>query len=502
MFVGSARLGLRWYVCGLLFLVTSINYIDRVSLGAMNEAILKPAIGWNDAEFAWILFSFHVSYALMLGVAGRLLDRIGVRTGLALGVLVWSLAAMGHALASTVLGFAIARFVLGLGEATNFPAAIKAVAEWFPKRERALATGLFNTGTNVGAMLQGPIAALAVCWGWQSAFVLLGVLGLVWLAAWLGLYRSPDRHPRLSVDEAKLIRSDEEGPTAALKIPWQSLLRYREVWAFCLGKMFTDPVWWFYLYWLPSYLRREQHVDLKSAAWSLAVIYLAADAGSVFGGWIAGRLQRGGWTASRARLRTMLMFAALMPVSLLVSEAGSLATVVVLISIATASHQGWSANMFTVASDAFPKRAVGSVVGFGAMCGAIGGMFMPLIAGGVLQWRGTFAPLFLVAGILHPLSWITIRLLTGREIQRVDLDRGLRTAFSPALLAGGALLAVLGGGGALVAWRNWAAILAATENSAATAAMGVAASGMVAVAGLALVYASREQRQNTPTQAL
>jgi MFS transporter, ACS family, hexuronate transporter len=485
---------LRWYICGLLFLVTFINYVDRVSLGAMNERVLKPAIGWDDAEFGWINFSFALSYALMFAFAGRFLDRVGVRRGLALGVVVWSLAAMGHSLATTVFGFAVARFILGLGEATNFPAAIKAVAEWFPRRERALATGIFNTGTNFGAMLQGVIAALAVAWGWQAAFIFIGLLGFAWLALWFRLYNSPEEHPRLSPEEAALIRADQEPQAGSLNIPWPSLLRYREAWAFSIGKGLTDPVWWFYLTWIPTYLARTQKVSLASAAWALAVIYLFADVGSILGGWLAGAFQKAGWSASRARLTTMLIFACLMPFSILVLRADSLAGAVMFISLATACHQAWSANMFTVASDAFPKRSVASVVGFGAMAGAIGGMFMQLLAGGMVQWLGSFTPLFIISGVLHPLAWVTIRLLTGSTIQQVDVDRGLRTAFSPGLMAAGIVLAALGTGAAAVVWSNWAAVVAAANKSVAAAAGGVAGGSMVALIGVALVYASREQK--------
>jgi ACS family hexuronate transporter-like MFS transporter len=402
---------------------------------------------------------------------------------------------MGHSLVNTVVGFAIARFILGFGEATNFPAAIKAVAEWFPKQERALATGIFNTGTNFGAMLQGVIALIAVAWGWHAAFIFIGSLGFVWLVAWLRFYHSPDTHPRLSAEEAAHIRAGQEPPTAAVNIPWPSLLRYRQAWAFLLGKMLTDPVWWFYLTWIPTYLKRGQQVDLKAAAWALAVIYLAADVGSILGGWLAGRLQKAGWTASRARLTTMLLAASFMPLTVFVVKADSLAMAVVFISLATASHQAWSANMFTVASDAFPKHAVGSVVGFGAAGGGIGGMFMQLFAGGMLQWLNSFTPLFIITGVLHPITWVTIRLLTGKTIRQVDVDRDLRTAFSPGLLWGGLALTVAGMGMAALFVTNWAAIVADTGNSPATAAGGVAASGMVALMGLALVYASREQKK-------
>jgi len=487
--------GLRWYICGLLFFVTFINYADRVSLGAM-APLLKREIGWDDAQFGWINFSFSLSYALMFPFAGRFIDKVGVRTGLMLGVVVWSLSAMGHSFASTALGFAIARFILGIGEATNFPACVKAVAEWFPKRERSFATGIFNTGTNFGAMLQGPIMAMAVFAGWQFAFIGIGLLGFVWLAAWLRFYRSPEEHPNLSAEEADLIRSDQEPPAQTLNIPWPSLLRYREAWAFSLGKMLTDPVWWFYLIWLPSYLARERQVTLGSAAGALVVIYLAADVGSILGGWLPSYfIKRRGWTASRARLNTMLLFALGLPVSALGVMAENLWTAVGLISLAVFCHQAWSANMFTVASDAFPKRAVGSVVGFGAMCGGIGGLFMNLISGGMLQWTGSYTPLFIFAGVMHPIAYVVIRALVGGKIKQVNLDEGLRTVFSPTLLFLGLALIVVGGALMVVFGLNWSYILSITQNSSATAAAAVAGSGIILLLGLALAYASREQRR-------
>jgi|CXWL01.1.fsa_nt_gi ACS family hexuronate transporter-like MFS transporter len=485
--------GLRWYMCALLFFVTFINYVDRVSLGAM-APVLKQAIGWDDAEFGWINFAFQLAYAGMFPFAGRLLDRIGVRNGLALGVLVWSAAAMAHSLATTVLGFALARFLLGLGEATNFPACIKAVAEWFPKRQRAFATGIFNTGTNFGAMLQGVILWLAATWSWKAAFIAIGLMGFAWLAAWLSSYRSPAEHPRLSAEEAAFIHSDQEPAAKAIEIPWQSLLRYREAWAFFVGKLFTDPVWWFYLTWLPSYLQRERSVTLASTAGALVVIYLAADLGSIFGGWLPGFLMRRGWSATRARLTTMALFAAGLPISALGVLAQDLWTAVAFISIATSCHQAWSANMFTVASDAFPSRAVGSVVGFGGMCGGIGGMLMLLVAGGMLQWLGSFTALFVFAGVMHPLAWIAIRALVGRHITEIDLDSGLRTARSPWLFALGLGLAAVGSALAVLVCLNWSYILSITRQSVAAAAGGAAAASLLALMGLALVYASREVR--------
>jgi ACS family hexuronate transporter-like MFS transporter len=485
--------GLRWYICALLFFVTFLNYVDRVSLGAM-APLLKHEIGWDDAQFGWINFSFQLAYALMFPVAGRMLDRFGVRNGLAIGVVIWSVAAMSHSLATTALGFAVARFVLGLGEATNFPACVKAVAEWFPKHQRAFATGIFNTGTNFGAMLQGGMMALAVLWGWQAAFVAVGLVGFVWLAIWMRSYRTPEEHTRLSSEELALIRSDQEPAAAAVRIPWQSLLRYREAWAFCLAKMLTDPVWWFYLTWLPSYLQRERGVTLASAAGALAAIYLAADLGSVFGGWLPGFFIRRGWQGSKARLVTMVLFALGLPISALGVMAKDLFTAVALISVATACHQAWSANLFTVASDAFPKRAVASVVGFGGMCGAIGGLFMNLISGGMLQWLGSYTPLFIFAGVMHPVAWVAMRWLLGGSIKEVDVGAGLRTTFSPVLLGIGAVLGVVGSGLGVLVLANWSYLLEVTKGSVAAAAGGAAAAGMLLLMGLALSYASREVR--------
>jgi MFS transporter, ACS family, hexuronate transporter len=487
--------GLRWYICGLLFLVTLINYIDRVSVAAIWSDVLAPALHAGDADYAWLQFWFSLAYAAMFVFSGRLVDRFGVRITLAAGVAVWSLAAMSHALASSLVGFAVARFVLGLGESTNFPAPIKAVAEWFPRRERSLATGIFNMGTNVGAMLIGAIAFMADRVGWQSVFIASGLLGFAWLVPWLRFYRPVEEHPRLSPEEAALIRSDQEPPVAAQHVPWPSLLRYREAWAFCLGKLLTDPVWWFYLFWaIPIYLKRHQHVDLKTAAFALAAIYLCADVGSVVGGWLPLRLQRAGWTPSRARRTTMLIFACFMPVALLLEGVHSPTAAVVILAIATAGHQGWSANLFTIASDAFPRRVVGSLVGLGAMCGGIGGMYMPLIAGAVLQWQGHFGALFALCAFLHPLAFVLMRLLTGRVLDRVDLDRGLRTAFSPRLLAGGLVVTALGTIAVSAAGSRWVALVRVLDGDRAAAAGVITVAAMLALTGLALVYASRAQK--------
>lgn len=494
--VGSTIRHLRWYICGLLFLVTFINYVDRVSLGAM-ATLLQKEIGWDDAQFGWINFAFALSYAAMFPVAGRLIDRIGVRKGLALGVLIWSVAAASHSLASSALGFAIARLLLGVGEATNFPACIKAVAEWFPKRERSLATGIFNTGTNFGAMLQGGMLWLAVHISWRATFIAIGFLGLLWLALWLKFYRPPEEHPQLGAEEAKLIREGQEAAAPAQNVPWPILLRYRQAWAFLVGKLLTDPVWWFYLTWLPSYLQRERNVTISTAAGAFVVIYLAADVGSILGGWLPGWLMRRGWEPSRARLTTMLIFASGLPLSAFAVMTRDLWTTVALISVATSCHQAWSANLFTVASDSFPKRSVGSVVGFGAMCGGIGGLFMNLIAGGMLQWLGSYTPLFIFGGLMHPLAWITVRVLSKGSMRQVDLPNTLEAPASPVLRSLGIVLAVVGVALAVLVGTNWENILAATKRSTAAAAGGLSSAAMLALLGIALLYASRPQRAAT-----
>jgi ACS family hexuronate transporter-like MFS transporter len=480
---------LRWYICGALFLATIINYLDRQSVPVLNET-LKHEIGWDDAGYGWVSFAFQLAYAIGFPIAGTIIDRIGVRNGLTWGVLLWSLAAMSHALARSVWGFAAARFALGLAESANFPASIKAVAEWFPRRERALATALFNNGTNVGPMAVGVIAVLAMRWGWQFAFLSIGSIGFLWLILWRWLYRSPEQHPLLSKEEHALILSDQEPESPAMKVHWTSILRYRQAWAFLIGKMLSDPVWVFYLTWLPSYLSRARGLSVVDAAAMLVWPYLAADVGSIAGGWFSGRLIRGGTTPPRARLAVMGMMAACMPFAAYAAYAESFALSLALISVATAAHQAWSANIYTFASDLFPKKVVGSVIGLGGMTGAIGNMFMALITGGALQWFGDFKPLFLVAGCMHVTAFALVIALAGRDPQPADVDAGLRTARSPGLLLFGGIVSAAGAALVALVFSRWDYIVLAAK-SQATAAGGLTASAGVLLLGLALLYASR-----------
>ena len=406
---------LRWYVCGLLFFATTVNYIDRQVLGIL-KPVLKQELGWDEADYGLVVWAFQAAYALMMPITGRIIDRIGTRLGYTIAVIVWSVAAMAHAAARSAFGFGIARFALGLGEAANFPAAIRATADWFPKRERALATGIFNSGSNVGAIVAPLVVPwLTITYGWREAFLVTGALGFLWVVAWLLLYREPEEHPRLAASELALIRSDQQ-PEASERIPYARLLRTRQAWAFLLGKFLTDPVWWFYLYWLPGFLNEQYKVDLIHLGPPLIAVYLAADGGSILGGWISSWLLKRGASVNRARKTAMFLCAASVTSAIFVSRAGdNLWLAVILVAIAASAHQGWSANLFTLTSDLFPRRAVASVVGLGGMGGAIGGMLIAPAVGYWLTWSGgTYGPLFVIAGCMYLIALLVIHLLVQK----------------------------------------------------------------------------------------
>lgn len=402
----------RWRICALLLFATTINYIDRQVLGVLAPD-LQRTIGWNEIQYGYIVTAFQAAYAIGLITAGAVIDRLGTRLGYALAILVWSIAAVSHSLAATVMGFAIARFALGLGEAGNFPAAVKTVAEWFPRRERALATGIFNSGSNVGAIV-APIAVpiIAVTWGWQAAFMFTGALSALWLVVWLLVYRAPEQHPKVSAAELAYIRSDPEESTT--RIPWAQLLRHRQTWAFVAAKFLTDPIWWFFLFWLPKYLNEEYGLTLTELGLPLVIVYVVADVGSIGGGWIAGRFLKRGWTPNRARKGAMLICALCVVPIVFASRAGNLWVAVALIAMATAGHQGWSANAFTLPSDMFPRRAVASVVGIGGFCGAVGGMMIATFTGFLLEATHSYVPVFMMAGSAYLLALAVIHLLVPR----------------------------------------------------------------------------------------
>ena len=376
-------IGHRWVVCGLLFFATTINYIDRQILSLL-KPILDEQLHWTNAEFGLVNSAFQGAYGVSLLIFGWLIDKYGTKIGYAISIAAWSLAAMGHALVGSVGGFLWARVALGLGEGGNFPAAIKATAIWFPKKERALATSLFNSGANVGAILAPAIVPwMAFKFGWQSAFLAAGVIGFLWLFLWMPWFETPDRKSSLSSKELSWIQSD--GPEVqSKKIPWGQLLGYRQTWGFILPKLITDPVWWFFLIWLPDFFKQTRGLDIKKSWVLLVTIYSIVTVLSIAGGWVTGHLAKRGWSINRARKAGMLLFA-LSVVPIVAVTGASDWGAVLLIGLAGAAHQAFSANLFTTVSDSFPKQAVASVIGIGGMAGAIGGMLFPIVTGMLLD---------------------------------------------------------------------------------------------------------------------
>jgi ACS family hexuronate transporter-like MFS transporter len=402
----------RWVVVALLFTAMVVNYVDRQTIGLL-KGELSTTFGWSEGNYADLVFWFQAAYAVSYLFFGRIVDLIGARMGFGLAFLIWQGAHIAHAAVNSLGGFIGARMALGIGEGGAFPGGIKAVSEWFPKKERAFATGLFNAGTNIGAIVTPlviPVVTLA--WGWRAAFIVTGLAGLVWLPIWLLVYRHPAKHKRVGVAELAHIGSDP--PDAVASIPWTRLLGKRETWAFALGKFLIDPIWWMFLFWLPDFLHKRHGLDLTSFGPPLVAIYLLSDIGSVAGGWLSSAFIRGGWSINRARKTTMLICAlAATPVAF-AAQADSLWLAVGIIGLATAAHQGFSANLYTLPGDVFPRSAVGSVVGIGGMLGAIGGMAMSKYAGWVLDKIGSYAPIFVVAASAYLLALLVIHLLTPK----------------------------------------------------------------------------------------
>jgi ACS family hexuronate transporter-like MFS transporter len=381
---------------------------------------LQDTLHWTENDYADITAAFAIAYGGSMLLVGRVLDKLGTRLGFALAIILWSVAAMGHALVTTVLAFGIARVILGVGEAANFPACIKTVAEWFPKKERAQATGLFNSGANIGAVI-APISVplLATYWGWQWAFIITGGLGFVWLAFWLAFYHTPAKHPRISQSELDLITSDP--PDRVASVPWSRVIFRRETWAFGLGKFLSDPVWTFFLFWLPKYLQETFHLTIEEVIIPMIVVYNASTVGSVGGGWLSSSLIKRGWTINRARKTTMLICALCVLPVLAAPYLSNMWEVVAILSLALAAHQGWSANIFTTVSDMFPRSAVGSVVGIGGSAGWLGGALMLKTAGWVLTATGSYYLLFMICGTAYLAALLVLHLLAPR-LQPVELD--------------------------------------------------------------------------------
>lgn len=420
---GAARISagvgrFRWAICTLLLFGVTKNYMDRQVLGVL-KTTLQHDLGWNEIDYSNLVFAFQAAYAVGMVVVGRFIDRLGTRLGYALSMIFWSLASMAHAAAGSFASFVIARSVLGFGEAGVFPASIKSVAEWFPQKERALATGIFNAGSNVGAILTPLIVPwISIHYGWRAAFVVTGALGFFWLIFWLLLYRRPEEHPSVSKTELDYILSDRPAPPA--KIKWVQIISYRQTWAFMAGKFTTDPIWWFLLFWIPDFLQRNHGLKLMQIGVPIMVIYVLADIGSVAGGWLSSAMIHRGHSVNKSRKLTMLVCALSVVPIVFAYKMESLWGAVLLIGLAAAAHQGFSANLFSLTSDMFPAQAVGSVVGIGGMAGAIGGMLMAKIVGYVLQWTGSYMIPFLIAGFAYLVSLAIIQVLTPR-LERVDI---------------------------------------------------------------------------------
>ena len=408
----------RWVICALLFAATSINYVDRQIIGVLKPT-LQVEFGWTESAYGDMVFWFQAAYALGYLGLGRVIDKIGARLGYAAVVALWTAAHIAHALVSSVVGFIAVRFALGLGESGNFPAGLKAIAEWFPKQERALATGIFVAGSNIGAIITPLIVPfIAYRWGWRAAFIVTGSFSLIWLVFWLKIYRRPQEHPRLSAGELAFIDSDSSKnpdlPRAVTKITGRTLLLIPETWAYALARFLIDPIWWMFLFWLPDFFAKRYNLDLEHFGPPLIAVYLVSDVGSISGGWLSSRLLRLGFTLNRARKLTMLLASVLVMPVMFATHANTVWLAVTVVGIATAGHQAFSATLYTFPSDVFPKQAVGTVVGIGGTAGAIGGMLMAKYAGWVLGGIGSYTPIFIVAATVYILALSVLHALSPR----------------------------------------------------------------------------------------
>lgn len=389
----------RWVICAVLFVGISKNYVDRQVLGVL-KVTLQHDLGWNEIDYSNLIFAFQAAYAVGMLAVGSFIDRVGTRLGYGLAMVFWSVASMAHALCGSLWSFGLARVALGFGESGAFPASIKTVTEWFPQKERALATGIFNAGTNVGAI----VTPLVVPWitthyGWRSAFVITGGVGFLWFLLWMAVYRKPEEHRQCTAKELEYIQSDREKPGA--KVPWIQLLGYRQTWAFLMAKFLTDPIWWFYLFWVPGFFQKQHGLNLTQIGLPVVVIYLISDAGSVAGGWLSSRFLKLGYSVNLGRKLAMLACAICVVPIMVAYRTQGLWDTTLLIGLAAAAHQGFSANLFTTASDMFPSHAVASVVGIGGMAGAVGGMLIASVVGRVLQATGSYFIPFVIAGAAY-----------------------------------------------------------------------------------------------------
>ena len=416
----AARVGnYRWMIVALLFAATVINYIDRQMLGILKPD-LQQELAWSERDYAWIVFWFQTAYAIGYLGFGRIVDLIGARLGYSIAFIIWTLAHIGHGAVNTVTQFAAMRFALGVGESGNFPAGIKAVTEWFPAKERAFAIGLFNAGANIGAIITPLVVPfLTVAYGWRAAFVITGIATSVWLIFWWVMYRRPREHKRVSATELAYIEQDPVDPVTPL--PWARIAVKRETWAYALGKFCIDPIWWFFLFWLPGYLAQRYDLNILQFGPPLVAIYLLSDVGSVAGGWASSRMIKAGRSVNFARKATMFACAIAVTPVYFAQSYDNLWVAVLVIGIATAAHQAFSANLYTLPSDLFPRSAVGSVIGIGGTAGAVGGMLFSLYIGEILERIGSYTPIFIVAGSAYFVALLVVHLLTPR-MERVVVE--------------------------------------------------------------------------------
>ena len=403
----------RWVICALLFFATTINYLDRSVIGILKPTLMAD-LRWSETDFAAVISWFSFAYAIGYAVAGRFMDVLGLRLGYALAVVLWSLAAMGQGVVRTVLGFSFMSAALGLAEGGNFPACIGAVSAWFPRKERALATGLFNAGSNVGLVVAPLVVPwIAGPWGWPAAFYAAGLLGFIWVVFWLAMYRAPDKHPRVSASELAFIQSDPADPP--VHIPWLTLLKYRQVWAFVVGMALCSWVWWFYLFWSAGFFHDKFGVDLKNIGWPLVTIYMLANVGSIAGGWLSSTLINRGWSVNAARKTAMLVCALCVVPVFTAAMVDNAWIATVLIGVAASAHQGFSANLYTLVSDTAPRKVVSSIVGLGGMAAGFAAMGFQRMTGHVLDlWQHGYLVILGIASCAYLVDLLIIHLINPR----------------------------------------------------------------------------------------
>jgi len=415
---------IRWTIVALLFFATTINYIDRQVIGLL-KPFIQGDLHWDEADYGYIVTAFQMAYALGMIISGRLLDRFGTRIGYSMSIFVWSVGATLHSVMHSVFGFGVVRAVLGFGEAGNFPAAVKTIAEWFPKRDRAFATGIFNAGSTIGAIIAPIIVAtVTISLGWRWAFIITGSLGIIWIVFWYLFYQSPSKHKRISASELSYIQSDNSQAEKAIVekgMGWGKLLRYKQTYAICFSRFVTDWVWWFFLFWMPDFLNKTQHLDIKASVLPLILIYTMASFGGVLGGALSSGFIRAGRSIDYSRKTTILICALFVLPLIFVARIQNGWIAVILIGFAAAAHQGWASNIFTVVSDIYPKNTVGTMIGLSGFTGAIGGALSASFVGLLLKFTGSYTLIFVAASSMYLVAWLTLKIFIPR-IEEINVD--------------------------------------------------------------------------------